>query len=96
MAKLGKGPVAITGNRLDDGRVVYFTGAGWSEAASDAVVGQPAETDALLQRAQTAAETVIDPYVIEVAEDRPSRYREQLRAAGPSVRLDLGKQAGRP
>ncbi|MEQ9641514.1 MAG: DUF2849 domain-containing protein [Alphaproteobacteria bacterium] len=96
MARQPKGPVAITGNRLDDGRVVYFTGSRWSDVASDAAIAQPTEADALLDRARAEAAKVIDPYAIEIAKDLPSRYREQLRAAGPSVRLDLGKQAGRP
>jgi hypothetical protein len=40
---------------------------------------------------------VVDVYAIDVAiEDgriRPLVYRERIRAEGPSVRLDLGKQS---
>ena len=40
---------------------------------------------------------VIDPYLIEVTLDgaapRPVSNREAIRAQGPTVRLDLGKQA---
>jgi hypothetical protein len=95
MAKQPKGRQAVTANRLDDGRVVYFTADDtWSEHAADAAVAEPETAAALLGRARAAAATVIDPYPIEIADERPGRYREQLRAAGPSVRRDLGKQAG--
>ena len=41
---------------------------------------------------------VVDPYLVdvEIAADgrsRPRHYREALRALGPSMRPDLGKQA---
>ena len=95
MAKQPKGRQAVTANRLDDGRVVYFTPEGtWSARAADAAVAEPEAAAALLGRARAAAAPVIDPYPIAIADDRPDRFREQLRAAGPSVRLDLGKQAG--
>lgn len=95
MAKQPKGRQAVTANRLDDGRVVYFTAAGgWSEQVDDAAVAEASEAEALLRRARAAAPTVIDPYAIEIAAERPGRFRERLRALGPSVRPDLGKQAG--
>jgi hypothetical protein len=40
---------------------------------------------------------VVDPYLIEVTREgavpRPVRLREAIRARGPTVRPDLGKQA---
>ena len=40
---------------------------------------------------------VIGPYLIDIADDdgavRPLHYREAIRSKGPTVRLDLGKQA---
>lgn len=95
---------AVTANRLNDGQVVYLTPARtWSEklqAGQLAKAGDDAE--ALLQSAQTSVEAqdVVEPYLIPVDRSavggQPSRaigQRETIRAAGPSVRLDLGHQA---
>ena len=65
---------------------------------------------ALLAQAQAdaVANRVVEPYLIDVDENighekgsdgdsgspRLRRYRERIRASGPSVRLDHGKQAG--
>lgn len=90
----------VTANRLSDGLVVYLDGAGWSERIEDArVVGDDAAADGLLARAEGPGQEVrvIGPYLIEVtreaAEARPVSHREAIRAQGPTVRLDLGKQA---
>jgi hypothetical protein len=101
MARQPSGPQAVTANRLADGRVVYLTAAGiWAEAFEEAATAAPAEAEALLDRARAglARAEIVEPYLIEVEADRPAprRYRELLRARGPSVRPDHGKQAGRP
>ncbi len=90
----------VTANRLDDGLVVYLNGAGWSERIEDArIAGDDAAADGLLAEAEGQGQEirVIGPYLIEVAlegaEPRPVSYREAIRAQGPTVRLDLGKQA---
>ncbi len=90
----------VTANRLTDGRVVYFAAGGtWSEWPREAAVaGDDTEAAALLARAQAdAVAGVVEPYLIELddndAEVTPRRYRELIRASGPSVRRDLGKQA---
>jgi len=91
----------VTANRLIDGDVVYLTAKGdWSDWLDDS---GPAETPeheaALLDLAAQAvhARLVVDPYLMPVAQDeghlRPLSQREIIRAAGPSVRTDLGKQA---
>ncbi len=91
----------VTANRLNDGDVVYLTAHGdWSAWLDDS---GPAETPeheaALLERAEQAVHErlVVDPYLMPVARDagqlRPLSQREIIRAAGPSVRTDLGKQA---
>jgi hypothetical protein len=93
----------VTANRLDDGDVVYLTSDGqWSALLSDAcLAGDKQKTDALLEigRQSVAAQVVIEPYAIDViAEEgtvRASRYREHIRASGPTIRADLGKQAAR-
>ncbi len=88
----------VTANRLSDGAVVYLTGkGGWSEWLSDGQVAVDSEIELLrIAERAVAANLVVDAYLIEVVEDdglRPARTREVIRAQGPSVRLDLGKQA---
>ena len=91
---------AVTANRLGDGAVVYLTPEGaWSEWLNEAALAaEEAGAEGLLARGRADAATkVVEPYLIEVAETdglvAPLRYREAIRARGPSVRLDLGKQA---
>lgn len=91
----------VTANRLDDGLVVYLNGAGWSERIGDAgVAGDDAAAGRLLARAEGPGQEVrvVGPYLIEVACEaavpRPVSHREAIRARGPTVRPDLGKQAG--
>lgn len=91
----------VTANRLGDGVVVYF-GAGdrWVEALCDALVVADDAAEAALARAERPehATRVVGPYLMPVtaeigADARPASTREVIRARGPSVRLDLGKQA---
>ena len=91
----------LTANRLRDGDVLYRKGDGWTLILADGnVYRQKAEADAALADAQ--AELVrnefVAPYLFEVREVngqiRPVKEREIIRAAGPTVRTDLGKQAG--
>jgi len=94
----------VTANRLSDGLVVYLNGASgggsWSERIADArIAGDDATADGLLARAEGPGQEVrvIGPYLIEVAREgavpRPVSHREAIRARGPTVRPDLGKQA---
>ncbi len=90
----------VTANRLSDGLVVYLNGAGWSERIENArIAGDDAAADGLLARAEGVGQEVrvIGPYLIEVTRDaavpRPVSHREAIRAQGPTVRRDLGKQA---
>ena len=54
---------------------------------------------ALLAKAEpsVAAQQVVEPYLFEVALEEgaivPASVREKIRMAGPTIRLDLGKQA---
>jgi len=96
-----KTPVVFTANRLTDGAVVWlgFNGA-WVDTIEAA---QAFRTEQSRQQAAAVAEQadadnhVVEPYEMDVAfEDGaivPLRFREQIRASGPTVRLDLGKQA---
>ena len=92
---------ALTANRLIDGVVVYLTADGkLSESLQDAEVAEGKEAaEALLARATpfVDANEIIEPYLFAVElEDgriRAVSVRETIRQAGPTVRLDLGKQA---
>lgn len=91
----------LTANRLSDGAVVYLTPTGtWSEAITDSRIAGDADASAqlLADGLEMAGGWVADPpYLIDVATGeervRPLRYREQIRAFGPSVHPEFGKQA---
>jgi hypothetical protein len=87
----------LTANRLRDGAVLYWRGGAWAEAlgGGDVFADQEA-ADAALAAAQAfvADNTVVNPYLFDVqADGSPVKEREIIRARGPSVRDDLGKQA---
>ena len=91
----------VTANRLGDGAVVYLAdGGAWSERVEEARVAQAEEEAAeLLAFAESPEQgiVVVGPYLMEVAAEngapRPVSNREVIRARGPTVRQDLGKQA---
>lgn len=92
---------ALTANRLIDGVVVYLTADGkLSESLQDAEVADGKEAaEALLARATPFVDgnEIVEPYLFEVEKNdgaiRAVSVRETIRQAGPTVRLDLGKQA---
>ncbi len=74
--------------------------AGWSEDFNRAAVRPDAEaTKAALARAEedAARNLIVDVYAVAVEVRNghvvPKALREAIRAAGPTVRRDLGKQA---
>jgi hypothetical protein len=91
----------ITASRLADGVVVFQTAdQDWSEDFNCAAVwADPGATAAALARAQEdeAKNLVVDSYaiVVEIRNGHvvPKALREAIRAAGPTIRRDLGKQA---
>jgi hypothetical protein len=91
----------ISANRLADGIVVYLTDSGdWSEqiVAARVVDSDDGSTAALAQAGEAVArQFIVDPYPIDIddsaGERRPTKFREFIRAKGPTVRSDLGKQA---
>lgn len=100
MTTTEKGQI-VTANRLRDGLVVFLNRSGeWSERIDDATLAlEPEAAAALEQRAKSdeKATLVTGTYLVD-AERRDGRIRanhirERLRTLGPSVRLDLGKQA---
>ena len=94
-------PDVITANRLTDGVVVFQTADGsWTEDFNRAsVFPDPQATAGALARAKQdeANNVVVDPYAIVVEERNghlaPKALREAIRATGPTIRRDLGKQA---
>ena len=93
-------PQMLTANRLVDGDVLYWKAGQWVLALKDAdVFADAKDADAALAAAQkyVADNVVVNPYLFDVKTDargiHPVKEREIIRAAGPTVRDDLGKQA---
>ena len=94
-------PDVITANRLTDGVVVFQTiDEAWSEDFNRAAVlaDSPATAEALARAKRDETNNlVVDAYSVPV-EERNGHFahkalREAIRAAGPTNRRDLGKQA---
>ena len=91
----------ITANRLRDGLVVFLDAeGGWTEDFHRAATFEHAAQKAAaldIAAAAAAANLVVDPYPIELelraGHLAPKALRERIRATGPTVRPDLGKQA---
>ncbi len=97
----------VIANRLSDGLVVFLAAApgaprgDWKLRLDEAsVAAEDARAEELLALSLASARErheVIEPYLIEVEQTasglRPTKYREVIRCLGPTVRLDLGKQA---
>jgi hypothetical protein len=91
----------LTGNRLIDGEAVWYAGGGrWIETLAGAEVAQDKGAEERLEAAGKAAQSsnfaldidLIDVQIVD-GEIVPLRLRERIRAAGPTVRRDVGKQA---
>jgi hypothetical protein len=100
MSDIEKGQL-VTANRLRDGIAVFLTRSGtWSEKIDEAALAlEPQAAAALEARAKDdeKATLITGSYLID-AERRDGRIRaahirERMRTLGPTVRLDLGKQA---
>ncbi len=91
----------LTANRLSDGEAVWYAEDGrWSETISGSALAADKEAEARLDavgKAACANNEVVDVNLIDVelADGGivPNRQRERIRAAGPTNRVDLGKQA---
>lgn len=91
----------VTANRLGDGEVVYLTAdLAWTpDLGAAARLESKTVAAERLEQAKKSVEdrVVVSPYLIDLAETAagfaPVRQREIIRAAGPTVRRDLGKQA---
>jgi len=101
MAHQNQGPQMLTANRLRDGDVLYRKGDGWVPMLADGdVYKDAAGADAALATAtaELIRNQVVAPYLFEVREVsgriQPVKEREIIRAAGPTVHPNTGKQAG--
>ncbi|GKX34999.1 MAG: hypothetical protein MnENMB40S_26170 [Rhizobiaceae bacterium MnEN-MB40S] len=91
----------LTANRLGDGIAVWLDANGrWLEQIDNALIARHDDAVAALEIAGKSAfnkNIVVDVALIDVeeidGEIYPVRLRERIRAAGPTVRADLGKQA---
>ena len=96
-------PQVVIASRLSDGHVVYLGRHGrWVEIIEEGrITESESEGEEAMESARLAEsrQEVVDPYLIEVvvgdARVRPVETRERIRAAGPTVRKDLGRQAER-
>ena len=91
----------LTANRLTDGEAVWYAADGsWAEdIAASEIVGDK-DGEARLEAIGKAAyenDEVVDVNLVDVdvadGQIVPQRLRERIRAAGPTNRIDLGKQA---
>ena len=86
----------LTANRLIDGTVLYWRAGQWVESLAE---GEIFPDDAAAKAGLAAAQhfvtgnIVVNPYLFEMKGDRPLKEREIIRALGPSVHDNLGKQA---
>jgi Protein of unknown function (DUF2849) len=100
MTTLEKGQV-MTANRLRDGEAVFLTRAGtWAENIDEAALAlEPQAAAALEARAKDGekASLITGAYLFDATrvegKIKADHMRERMRAVGPTVRLDLGKQA---
>ncbi len=91
----------LTANRLTDGEAVWLAPDGsWAETIAEGRIAHDKSAEAELEQAAEAARhanEVVDIALIDVdlvdGEVRPLRLRERIRAAGPTIHPDLGKQA---
>jgi len=94
-------PQVLTANRLSVGEVVYWNAAkGWVRHLHEAEVLADDKAEDVLKGAGVRSvqeRQVVGVYLFEVrVKDGgivPVKTRETIRAAGPSARRDLGKQA---
>ena len=95
-------PQVVIANRLRDGIVVFLgIDHNWVEVLQDCPPAASAtDGEELLRLGQEAEanQEVVDPNLIEVKERdgrlHAVKMREAMRTKGPTVRDDLGKQAG--
>lgn len=106
MKKRTNAPKVILANRLDDGRVVFFSkDGGWSiTLQSAAVAHDPDQLEKLLEKANISADSnlIVSPQPVDAtlhsadnSDQKPSlnHIKYDIQSKGPTVRPDLGYQA---
>jgi hypothetical protein len=90
----------LTANRLTDGIAVWYANGGWAETIDHADLAHDKAAEDRLEAIGAAAyanNEVVDVNLIDVTVVdgivEAVRLREKIRAAGPTNRNDLGKQA---
>jgi Protein of unknown function (DUF2849) len=94
-------PVLLLANDLLDGDVVFWTGTAWSLNPTEAFIAQEENAAIVLEtigHREFLNNQVVDHALVDVTLDDhgraiPNHFRERFKISGPSVRLDLGKQA---
>ena len=89
---------AMTASDLRDGEAVFWTRGRWVRRFADAeLFDAPEPGQAALEVARAQPTVVVDPYLIDLELEAgvavPTSYRERVRALGPTVHPDMGKQA---
>ena len=92
----------LTANRVTDGIAVWYADGGWAETVSQADLAHDKAAEDRLEAIGAKAyadNEVVDVNLIDAevvaGVVEPVRLREKIRAAGPTIREDLGKQAER-
>jgi hypothetical protein len=90
---------AITANRLDDGAVVYLDDDDrWTAHLASAAQFEDDDAKNVLAAVQSRVKEIADVYLIDVTDAGAlagrETLRETIRKSGPTVRADLGYQAG--
>lgn len=78
----------LTGNDLGTGDVIWWMGNGWSRKIEDA--GDVGDNGEAIQSAEEGARRVNASYIIDAENGIPVHIKDRVRAAGPTVRRDLG------
>jgi hypothetical protein len=89
---------ALTANLLADGDVAFWSRGRWMARFEEAELFEDRDAAAsALELARGQPTIVVEPYLIDVERVDglavPASYRERVRALGPGVRPELGKQA---
>lgn len=92
----------LTANRLSDGIAVWYADGGWAETVDHADLAHDKAAEDRLEAIGAKAyanNEVVDVNLIDAdvvnGMVEPVRLREKIRAAGPTIRNDLGKQAAK-
>lgn len=94
-------PVILLANDLLEGEVVFRSAAGWNRDPGEALVAFDDEAASALEQIGQQAyarNEVVEVALVDVSlsadgKPVPNHFRERFKVNGPTVRLDLGKQA---